>query len=151
WCEKPGIGRRKIARTLAQCWADKGRDVLLIQIGDAPYHPNPAGWVRKFRSLSPFMLRNFLADPQKPYGRLHLQKIPEAPVLQDLLGLAANAYAWTVMIGPLELSAEALPILDASALLLWVGDKFQEFLSALTPFHFPHVFAHHIVVPKDEG
>ncbi len=149
WSDKPGVGRRTIASALAQCWTDQGRDVLLIQTDNGSSHQDPASWVPRFRSLSPVLLRNFFAGPGGSSGRLYIQSLPEAALFKDVLDVVVPAYDWTIVLGPRDVCPEALPILDASGLLLWVSSSgaessshFQSYLDHLTKFHFPHAFAH---------
>ncbi len=169
WSGMAGVGRRTLAKSLAQCWADQGRDVLLLSVTPAEAgvqqnpidsgfrrndvcSPDPADWVPRFRSLSPFMLRNFLADPGGTYGSLNFPNPPEAVVWKETLDLVLRAYAWTIVLGPQAVTDEALPILDASDLLIWVSllsdessGRFQSYLDQLTKFHFPHVYVHPVL------
>src|SRR5437660_6887474 len=121
WSDGPGAGRRTLARELALYWTDQSLDVLLIQVGDTPPHQNPADWVPRFRSLSPIMLRNFLVGPREAYGNIVFQELPESALLKELLKMVVPAYAWTIVIGPRELTPEVRPLLEASDLLIWVG------------------------------
>jgi pilus assembly protein CpaF len=113
--------------------------------------------VAKFKTLSPLMLRNFLAGPGDAYSGFLLPVLPEAALLNDLLALVARAYAVTLFVGPAELSEPSLPVLDASDLLLWVTNNdprmsthFQTFLSRLSKFHFPHAFVHPVLCRAPE-
>jgi len=160
WSGESGTGGRTLARALAQYWAEQGMDVLLIDnVADHPVtFPEPASWIPRFRSLSPVMLRNYLAGPCGTFPNLNLGRLPVLILLKELLELAVRAYSWTLVIGPNDLGTEALPILDASARVLWVGEpgpkssvQFQEFLDQLAKFHFPHAFAEAVInhFPED--
>src|SRR5258708_3327517 len=150
--EKAGVGRRMLVRSLAQHWAEQEQNVLVVQLQNPPYHEDPASWVPKFMLLSPLLLRNFLAGPRGSYGRLNLPRLPEPALLKELIGLLASAYAWILVVGPRDLSPQALSILDASDLLLWISNmnselssRFQIYLDQLTKLHFPHTFVHAII------
>ena len=152
WSGAPCAGRQTLAKSLAQCWADEGRDVLLIQMGEGSTLQDPTDWVPRFWSLSPVLLRNFLAGPRGSYGCLSFLKTPDAVLWKEVLDLTLPAYAWTIVLGPQELSPDAVPILDASDLLLWVSQRnddasrlFQGFLDRLTKFHIPHAYIHTVL------
>jgi len=152
WSDKPAVGRKTLARSLAQYWREQGQEILLVQAGQSPYHQDPAGWVPRFRSLSPVLLRNFLAGPQGSYGCLNLAAFPDAVLMKELMTLIVQAYAWTIVLGPDELSREALPLLGVSDLLLWVSNmsqetefRFQTYLDQLTRYHYPHAYIHPVI------
>ncbi len=152
WSDRPGAGKRTLARELAQYWTDQGRHVLLVQTEDAPTQQDPADWVTRFRSLSPILLQNFLAGQRGLYSHVAFQALPEPVLLKEVLDLVVRAYDWTVVLGPQELSSKSLPILDASDLLLWVSTgsseaaaRFQNYLDQISRFHYPHSFVYPIL------
>src|SRR5437667_5778826 len=100
WSDKPGAGRHTLARELAKYWTDQRRNVLLVQTETPPFQQDPSIWVPRFRSLSPTLLRNFLAGSFGSCGRLNLNQLPEAGLLKDLVGIASAAYDWTLVVGP---------------------------------------------------
>jgi pilus assembly protein CpaF len=147
WSDGPGARRRTVARALAQHWAERGQEVLVIEVVAAAEQGDvhdPAIWVPRFRSLAPVMLRNFLSASRGSYACLKLQRLPESALLKEFLSLVKQAYSWILFIGSRELSETVLPIMDASTRLLWVSanpDGFRGFLDQLTKFHFSHAFA----------
>ena len=152
WAAEPGAGRRTLARALAEVWAEQGKDALLIQVENLPYTQDPAEWVPRFGSLSPLLLRNFLAGVQRSHGCLNLRQFPEPALLKDLLNVVVRAYSWTLVIGPRELTPGTFPVVDASDLLLWMtgyeqvsSAQFRTYLDQLTQFHYPHTFVQGIV------
>jgi len=86
-----------------------------------------------------------------------LSRLPDAVLFKELLTLTAAAYAWTLIIGPRELTGAALPILDASDLLLWMrqpeseSSSYRTFLDQLAKYHVPHAFVYPVDIPEDNG
>src|SRR5690349_10955552 len=93
WSTGENTGRGTLMRHLADHLTDQKSSVLLMNVGfpcdpqDNDHSQDPSDWVPRFKTLSPKLLRNFLAGPPGAYARLSLPTLPERSISKDLLPL----------------------------------------------------------------
>ena len=149
WGCEPGAGRRTLARELARHWAERGQAALLLSVGSGaspsePVAADPAAWVPQFQSLSPLMLRNYLATGAGPCAALRLDRWPAAGVCRPLIELLQRSFDWVAACLPQQWSAEEIAFLEASDLLVAVARPapasaagWRKLLEQLSRSHFP--------------
>ncbi len=150
---EPASGRRTIVERLAGHWSAQGKSVLVLSMRDddiasaqdVALSPDDQ-WIERFKSLPPFLLRNYLSDPLGGPARRLLPRIPQD--VKGLFKLFRAAFDWTLILTPGLTAPPEIKILDQSDLLLWVAraspaskTAWQEGVEQLTRQHFAHAFS----------
>lgn len=146
--------RLRFARELADEASRSGKLTLLTQASRSEDSPSAELIVQRFASLSPEMLRQYLASASSAWGELELNSILNKNVMDSLITLLRVTYDLVLASSAEVPTMRSASLLDRSDSLIWVereGDPekklFEEFLKQLTTLHYPHALVHCVVLP----